>query len=312
MQPMGHLRRRYTCNDCPYRQRIANNMRTFFIAIIYFLLGAVINRAYHLLQGTPGLPVTPPPGRSIKWDTTSLRKISAAGVNAFYPRMLQLQDGNLLIAYASGGNIIIQKSTDGGRSWQQGSLAATAVTGINMDTPELLQLANGEILLCYNGRPRGGLKNLPEAGKNFDIRLRKSDDNGASWMDEKTLYKAGESFKDGCWEPSAIQLPAGEVQLFFSDEAIYTTSNEQNISVLRSVDNGASWPVNPQIISFQKNSRDGMPVPVWLPLQKEIAIAIEDPGIKNFQTFYYSFNAGWAMAATSKRQRQQARICFGR
>ena len=46
-------------------------------------------------------------------------------------------------------------------------------------------------------------------------------------------------FKDGCWEPAMLQLPVGEIQLFFSDEGIYTKTDEQNISMLRSFDNEA-------------------------------------------------------------------------
>ena len=262
-------------------------MKILFIGIIYFLLAMVINRVYYLLYRypVPVMETTAGAGSKIIWDTASLQQISPEAVAAFYPRMLQLQDGSLLVVYASKGNIITQKSFDGGRQWQTMFVAAEKATGVNMDTPELLQLINGELLLCYNGRPEGALKGLPEAGKRFDIRIKKSNDKGLTWKDEKILYKAGESFKDGCWEPAAIQLPTGEIQLFFSDEGIYTTSDEQNISLLRSSDNGVSWSANPQIISFRKNSRDGMPVPVWLPAQNKIALAIEDPGNRNFKPY---------------------------
>ncbi len=260
-------------------------MKALFIAIVYFLLALVINRGYHALYGytVAAAGNVPVAERKINWDNTTLKQISPAGATAFYPRMIQLQDESLLIAYASKGNIIIQKSLAGGWQWQQMIVAAEKADGINMDTPELLQLINGDLLLCYNGRPLGALKGLPETGKKFDIRVKKSYDKGLTWRDEKIIYKAGESFKDGCWEPAAIQLPTGEIQLFFSDEALYTTSNEQNISMLHSPDNGMSWPLHPQVISFRKNSRDGMPVPIWLQPQKEVAIAIEDPAVKNFK-----------------------------
>jgi BNR repeat-like domain len=126
---------------------------------------------------------------------------------------------------------------------------------------------------------------MPDTGKLFDIRIKKSVDNGISWQHESVLYKAGASFKNGCWEPAALQLPTGEIQLFFSDESIYTSSDEQNISMLRSADNGATWSPQPQIISCRKNSRDGMPSPIWLPDQQIIAMAIEDPGFHNFKPY---------------------------
>lgn len=177
-------------------------MKALFIAIVYFLLALVINRGYNALYGytlaaAGNVPVAE---RKINWDNTTLKQISPAGATAFYPRMIQLQDESLLIAYASKGNIIIQKSLAGGWQWQQMIVAAEKADGINMDTPELLQLINGDLLLCYNGRPLGALKGLPETGKKFDIRVKKSYDKGLTWRDEKIIYKAGESFKDGCWE----------------------------------------------------------------------------------------------------------------
>ena len=248
------------------------------------MLAVVVNAGYLLLSRSYNESARPVvAAKKIEWIAASLQQISPPGTNAFYPRMIQLSDGGLLLAYASQGNIIVQKSFDRGQHWQPSIIAAEKEDGVNMDTPELLQLFNGEVLLSYNGRPQGALKNTPETGKRFDIRIKKTSDKGLSWNNTKTLYAAGESFKDGCWEPAAIQLPNGVIQLFFSDEGIYTNSNEQNISMLSSADNGANWSAQPKIISFRNNSRDGMPVPVWLPAQKEIAIAIEDPGIKNFK-----------------------------
>lgn len=31
---------------------------------------------------------------------------------------------------------------------------------------------------------------------------------------EQVLYEEGYQFENGCWEPSAIQLPDGQIQLF--------------------------------------------------------------------------------------------------
>jgi len=287
-------------------------MRALFLAMIYFSLAMVVSRSYFILrklqharpQSEKKLLVNngsfQPKHGDIKWESSSLQRISPAAVNAFYPRMVQLPDESLLLAYASKGNIVVQKCLTGTGQWQEGIVAAAQVEGINMDTPELLQLQNGEILLCYNGRPQGALRKLPEAGKRFDIRIKRSSDAGTSWKDEKILYQAGTSFKDGCWEPAAIQLPSGEIQLYFSDEGIYTESNEQNISMLRSADNAASWSARPVIISFRKNSRDGMPVPQWLPKQQRVAMAIEDPGIKNFKPAIIHSNAMGQWTAIDK------------
>ena len=115
------------------------------------------------------------------------------------------------------------------------------------------------------------------------------------------MYKASYQFKDGCWEPSALQLPSGEIQLFFSNEGIYTNSNEQNISLLRSFDNGKTWTTNPEIVSFRKGSRDGMPVPVYLPKTKEILFSIEDNGFVNFKPYIIrsSLKNNWSETITA-------------
>lgn len=262
-------------------------MKVICLAIVYFLLAVELKYVFTALQGAAFNNIeerksSPGP---VKWDSSSLRRISPEGLPSFYPRMLQLRDGSLLLVYAAKGNIVFQTSTDGGSQWSMTALAAEKVEGINMDTPELLQLSNGNLLLFYNGRPQAALRGKPDSAKLFDIRVKKSTDNGITWQPEQRLYQGGASFKNGCWEPAALQLPNGEIQLFFSDESIYTSSDEQNISLLRSKDNGSSWTVKPEIISFRTNSRDGMPVPLWLPGEKVIALAIEDPGKGNFKPF---------------------------
>ena len=145
---------------------------------------------------------------------------------------------------------------------------------------------------CFATRPQAALRLQPDSTKHFEIRVQQSHNGGETWSSEKILYKAGSSFEDGCWEPSAVQLPSGEIQLFFSDEAIYTQSNEQNISMLRSSDNGATWTQAPQIISFRIGSRDGMPVPLWLKEEKRLLVAIEDPGRKNFKPYVLRSDKG--------------------
>jgi hypothetical protein len=105
-----------------------------------------------------------------------------------------------------------------------------------------------------------------------------SDNGGETWQNEQNLYRAGCDFGNGCWEPAFLQLPSGEVQIYFANEAPYTASSEQEISLLRSFDNAATWS-EAQKICFRAGSRDGMPVPVYLHDNKGIVFAIEDNGI---------------------------------
>lgn len=219
-------------------------------------------------------------GSRIAWDYSTLKKVSsAAGYNG-YARLIQLKDRSLICTYESAGSIVVVKSTDLGVSWSNPVTVEQKGDGINMAVPDILQLNDGSILVCFNPRP---FNISPE--RKFGIRIKKSYDGGSTWVDGRLLYEADYLFENGCWEPSAIQLPSGEIQLYFANEGIYKQSNEQNISLLRSSDNGLSWSKTPQIVSFRNGSRDGMPVPVLLNNGKEIAFAIEDNGFTNFKPY---------------------------
>ena len=265
-------------------------MSAFIIYLFsLFMIGG--NQKLLLMSGT----LMTKTQKEIVWDTASLKRIAPPDSSAFYPRMIQLMNSSLFAIYASNGNVVGVTSNDNGQDWSSPKLIAAKRDKVNMDTPDLMQLKNGTLLACYATRPQGALRGNPDPLQKFEIRIQKSVDNGQSWQDEKTLYQAGSSFKDGCWEPSLVQLPSGEIQLFFANEAVYTSSNEQNISMLQSFDNGKSWSPTPRIISFRKGSRDGMPVPIWINNEKKVVVAIEDPGIQNFKpyTVRSSINGKW-------------------
>jgi len=215
----------------------------------------------------------------IKWDTTTLRHVANGG----YARIVELKNGRIVTVYAaSNGNTEIVFSNDKGNRWSAPVIVAAKSNGIRMDAPDIILLNDNSLMVCYNQRP--SFRNT-DTSKHFAIRIAKSYDNGVTWKDDQLLYEASYQFKDGCWEPSALQLPSGEIQLFFSNEGIYANSDEQNISLLRSFDNGKTWTANPEIVSFRKGSRDGMPVTVYLPKSKEILFSIEDNGFVNFKPY---------------------------
>ena len=104
-----------------------------------------------------------------------------------------------------------------------------------------------------------------------------SADKGQTWSAEETLFVAGVDFEEGCWEPVVMQLPSGEIQLFFANE-YQVPDKQQHIAMMRSLDNGATWG-QPEVVCFRAGSRDGMPVPVRLQQDKGLALAIEDNGL---------------------------------
>lgn len=212
--------------------------------------------------------------KDIVWDQSTLAQVSGSG-NSNYARMIQLNNGDLICIYESRGGIQCSLSTNLGKTWLPQATIAASIPNVGMAAPEILELKDHSLLASYNPRPRkvGGAW---DTTKRFSICTKKSYDEGKTWIDERVLYKAGYTFDDGCWEPSQIQLPSGEIQLFFSNEGVYTHSNEQNISIFRSNDNGLTWTKNPEIVSFRPHYRDGMPVPVILKGTKELYFSIED------------------------------------
>ena len=248
----------------------------------------------------------------IEWDTVSMQCLAPQkGRNVGYcgyPRMIQLQDKSLICVYeVSGGNIESIKSFDKGNTWSAPVIIATRQNGINMAVPEILELKDHSLLVSYNPRP-----SPINASKHFGIRTKKSYDSGLTFTDERLLYEAGSKFEDGCWEPSQIQLPSGEIQLFFSDEGIYTNSNEQNISIFRSLDNGLTWTAKPQIVSFRTGKRDGMPVPILLKEKNEILFSIEDNAVGQFKPSIIrtTIEANWNTVADGSSLNRNAALAL--
>jgi len=219
----------------------------------------------------------------IEWDYSTLKKVSSSAEGeryCGYARMIQLHDQSLLAIYEASGNIVSVKSTDLGATWSAPISVAQSAVGTNMSVPDILELKDHSLLACYNPRPYD-----ISPSRKFGIRTKKSYDGGLTWKEEKLLYEAGYEFKNGCWEPSAIQLPDGEIQLYFANEGDYLNSDEQNISMLRSKDNGLTWTKKAEVVSFRAGKRDGMPVPLLLNNGKEIVFAIEDNGFDTFKPY---------------------------
>ena len=206
----------------------------------------------------------------IEWDQSTLVRVQSGT----YGRMIRLQNGQILCSYEAGAKAWVCQSADNGKTWSKPVLVQ-AMPYAAAANPELLQLQNGRILLFYNQRPH-------DKAHPFAIGLCTSEDNGRTWRTkEKFLYEAGKEPKVGCWEPAAIELPTGEIQLFFANEFPYPDNDDQEITRLRSFDQGATWS-DPETVSYRAGHRDGMPVPLLLQEERgrpRIVLAIEDSGL---------------------------------
>lgn len=224
----------------------------------------------------------------ISWDQSSLVCIADEGA---YPRLRKLQNDMLLAVFENRkGDVMIKKSSDGGSTWGDSEAVyerftyidnkTKKSTEVNIANPEIIQLNNGDLLLACNLRPR------KEGIYPFSIALKRSKDEGKTWSEAQVLYQAAPYFKDGCWEPSFLILPNGTIQIYFANENPYRNSDEQEISMLFSIDNGITWTTEPTTVSFRQGFRDGMPVAVHD--GKQIFVTIEDNVSGQFKPYILS------------------------
>lgn len=215
-------------------------------------------------------------GSRIFWDNATRKTVFNSGG---YARIIQLQDGRLMAACECNG-IDIAFSENKGSSWSSPVKIVNNTNNVPNCVPDLIQLADGTIVVGYNPRPSQPYT----TDRRFGIRCKRSTDNGETWSDEIFVNDASYTFEDGCWEPSFLQLPSGELQLYFADEGPYTTSGEQQLSMCRSTDGGQTWTAA-QKVTFRAGYRDGMPSAIILQDGKTIALAFEDNGWSGVNNF---------------------------
>ncbi|WP_165069638.1 sialidase family protein [Paludisphaera rhizosphaerae] len=216
----------------------------------------------------------------VSWEPETLRLVQEG---ADYARMARLGDGRVGCAYDRGGRLYFRRSADDGATWEAPVL-------VNEDpecwltNAEILPTRSGPLLYFWNERPRKAVRMQRERAakaeltRPFLIRMARSDDHGRTWSPPRTLYEGGTTFQDGCWEPAPVELPSGEIQVYFANERPFPTTNEQEIDVLRSVDGGSTWSPA-EAFAFRRGRRDGMPVPALLADGRRVAVAIEDDGL---------------------------------
>ncbi|HWK58592.1 MAG TPA: sialidase family protein [Parapedobacter sp.] len=231
-----------------------------------------------------------PSGIRIEWDQNTLQRLAPQDERqlryAGYPRVKRLSDGTVIAVYEAQGNTELIWSGDSGKTWSEPTITFHGHTHsdthgnevrINMANPEFIELGNGDWLVACNHRPT-----KPEVAP-FAIAVARSNDRGKTWHKPQVIYEAEPRFRDGCWEPAFLQLPDGTLQVYFANEKPYTSTDEQEISMLASMDNGYTWSSIARTVSFRPGRRDGMPVP--LVIGDEILVAIEDNKVGQFKPY---------------------------
>lgn len=257
---------------------------------------------------SPDPPVNPAKVIRIEWDHSSEKKISHDAYSAEYARIRRIGGDTLFLVYRSGpeghtwDNIALRKSFDNGKTWDPFTLLARddnpAYFGFS--DPEMIVLKNGWIIVAFEGRGN------PDTNDHDNIQIRISKDRGMTW-ESPVIVTKGRS-----WEPAMIQLPGGEIQLFYSSEARWWPSPEprpQEILMIRSLNNGLAWD-EPKQVAFTEGARDGMPSPLLLENNKGIIFAIENVGLPRSPWIIYSSpSSNWDyddLPSTSNNRRWRA------
>lgn len=219
------------------------------------------------LQAKPHEPNNNP---RLMWDISSKKQIFTSGN---YARLIPLADGRLMAAAESGSGVSVSYSSDEGVTWSTPERIIQNPGQVNYAVPDLVQLSNGTILVGFNPRP-----NQPfSEDRRFGIRTMRSTDNGATWEGPIHIFDASHAWDDGCWEPSFLEIPGtGEIHCYFANEFPFTQSNEQEISLCRSFDDGLTWS-EPERVCFRPGHRDGMPSAI-ITDAGEIVVIVEDNG----------------------------------
>ncbi len=210
--------------------------------------------------------------------------------NGGYGRVKLLKDGRQALVFDEGGICKIRFKQPRGKYFQASITVAVPPEGAGNTNAELLELSDGVLMYAWNER---------WATK---VKVKYSYDRGFTWEDEQTLYE--QSWEGdgpfGIWEPAMIELPSGEVQVYFANES-GVPGNDQDITMLRSTSKTAKgsriWQRQPVRVCYTVGARDGMPVPLVLANDRGIALAIEDDGFGGgFQPgiIYTSLEDNWA------------------
>ena len=163
--------------------------------------------------------------------------------NMHYPRIKQLNDGSFFMMYQAARiskNILGAHSADG-INWTQAGKVFTSVETVNgygdkdlicYSSADCLVLKNGDILAFSPFRTEKGYKMIPEDN---GIAMVRSRDGGHTWEDYKVIF-VGQN-----WEPYAMELESGEIQVYFTDSDPEFKGSSAGVSLLRSFDGGTTW-----------------------------------------------------------------------
>ena len=246
---------------------------------------------------------------------------------ANYPRIKKIADDRYILFYQDARvarNIYYSVSSDL-KEWGLGlNLFASRSITVNGESDTLCYstcdatvLQNGDIMAIASFRSS---RNFRRTNEFTGLAMKLSSDGGRTWGEEQIIYKGSN------WEPQILQLPDGEIQVYFTHggpkiqpqmEAGIPESEmvpSSGTAIIRSKDNGKTWDpyvmeppyaahrVSQQYAYTKKGIQvftDQMPCAILLNNTDTIALAMESMFVRDGEDVLYITTAysddNWAV-----------------
>ena len=246
---------------------------------------------------------------------------------ANYPRIKKIADDRYILFYKDARvarNIYYSVSSDL-KEWGLGlNLFASRSITVNGESDTLCYstcdatvLQNGDIMAIASFRSS---RNFRRTNEFNGLAMKISSDGGRTWGEEQIIYKGSN------WEPQILQLPDGEIQVYFTHggpkiqpqmEAGIPESEmvpSSGTAIIRSKDNGKTWDpyvmeppyaahrVSQQYAYTKKGIQvftDQMPCAILLNNTDTIALAMESMFVRDGEDVLYITTAysddNWAV-----------------
>ena len=199
----------------------------------------------------------------------------------FYPRIKALPDGSYIMFYQGGqvASRVLSCFSDDLIHWSTPQVIMgpkkAEIDGVKTymryTTIDACVLDNGTLLFVASFRNDDFYR---KGGKGCGIVAARSHDNGRTWTRSNVIYEGTN------WEPYAMQLPDGTVQVYFTDNTVETRNSGTSLIESRNggVDFGPKKRVMRQYKYFDKGERiytDQMPCVRLLNDGKTLMAAVE-------------------------------------
>lgn len=205
-------------------------------------------------------------------------------VNTMYPRLKRLPSGKYMLIFQGAPQSlnVFYAFSDDLVHWDKVTEAlfpkyavtrpdGSADSRLN-SSADATVLADGEIMAVVAYRSSAGYRTSPQEN---GILMRRSSNGGKTWSAAREIYHGTN------WEPYVLQMPSGEIHVYFTDSD--PVSGNSGTSLLRSTDNGLTWKYEGKKICQRSNRTyegkplytDQMPVACVLNGTNDIAVAME-------------------------------------